>query len=60
MITNQTLRRLEQLEESTATSDAPPFDIEIVFVEPVDGCPGGRVKRVVKLSELANAKSEEG
>jgi hypothetical protein len=38
----------------------PPFDIELVFVEPVDGCPGGRIKRVVRLSELTNAMSGEG
>jgi hypothetical protein len=40
--------------------DAPPFDMELVFVEPVDGVPGGRIARVVKLSELANARSEKG
>ena len=58
---NQTLRRLEQLEESMGTGDgAPPFDIELVFVEPVDGCFGGRIKRVVRLSELKSATSEKG
>jgi hypothetical protein len=61
MITNQTMRRLEALEESIGTGDgAPPFDIELVFVEPVDGCFGGRITRVVKLSELTNARSEKG
>jgi hypothetical protein len=61
MITNQTLRRLEHLEESMATGDgAPPFDMELVFVETVEGVPGGRIARVVKLSELTNARREKG
>jgi len=38
--------------------DQPPFDIEIVFVEAVEGLPGGRIKRVVKLSDLR--KKAEG
>jgi hypothetical protein len=58
---NQIVRRLEALEASMGTGDdVPPFDIELVFVEPVEGCPGGRIKRVVRLSELTNAMREEG
>ena len=58
---NQTIRRLEALEQSMGTGDgAPPFDFELVFVEPVDGCFGGRIKRVVRLSELTSATSEKG
>jgi hypothetical protein len=53
-------RQVEQLEKSMGTGDGPPFDIELVFVEPVEGCFGGRIKRVVRLSELANARSQEG
>jgi hypothetical protein len=37
--------------------NVPPFEIEIAFVEAVDGCPGGRIKRVVKLSELVGRKN---
>jgi hypothetical protein len=37
--------------------NVPPVDFELVFVEAVDGCPGGRIKRVVKLSELASRKN---
>ena len=59
MISNQVLRRLEQIETLTDThDDQPPFDIEIVFVEAVEGLPGGRIKRVVKLSDLR--KKAEG
>jgi hypothetical protein len=51
-------RQLDRLEASMAPPEnVPPFDIELVFVEPVDGCPGGRIKRVVKLSELTYRKS---
>jgi hypothetical protein len=60
-MTNQVIRRLEALEQSMATgNDAPPFDIELVFVEPVDGCFGGRIVRTVKLSELTNPTSKQG
>jgi hypothetical protein len=56
-MTNQVIRRLEALEQSMATGDgAPPFDIELVFIEPVDGCPGGRITRSVMLSELTARK----
>jgi hypothetical protein len=58
MTTNQIIRRLGEIETIMAPPDnLPPFDIELVFVEPVDGCPGGRIKRVVKLSELASRKN---
>jgi len=43
-----------------AHDNAAPLEFEIVFIEAVEGCPGGRIKRIVKLSELGNAKSEEG
>jgi hypothetical protein len=60
MINQQIVRRLEALEESMGAGDVPPPDIELVFVEPVEGCPGGRIKRVVRLSELTKAVSKEG
>ena len=60
MNNHQIERRLDRLEESMGTGEsAPPFDIEIVFVEPVEGCYGGRVTRIVKLSEMRKL-SEEG
>jgi hypothetical protein len=48
------MRRLEQLEDSMAPpDDQPKLEIGLVFVEPVDGLPGGRITRIVRLSELA-------
>jgi len=53
-MTNQIMRRLEQLEDSMAPpDDQPKLEIGLVFVEPVDGLPGGRITRIVRLSELA-------
>lgn len=61
MTNQQIVRRLEALETSMGAHDnAAPLEFEIVFIEAVEGCPGGRIKRIVKLSELGNAKSEEG
>ena len=60
MNNQQIERRLASLEESMGTGEAaPPFDIGIVIVEPVEGLPGGRIKRVVKLSELMNERNEK-
>jgi len=60
MTTNQIVHKLERLEEQMGARDLPPLDIEIVFVEPVEGVPGGRIKRVVKLSELTSAMRGPG
>jgi hypothetical protein len=35
-------------------------DFTIVFVEPVEGLDGGRIARVVKLSELGASGKKEG
>jgi hypothetical protein len=46
-MTNQILRRLEQLETSMGTrDDVPHFNIIIDYVEAADGRPMGRVTRV--------------
>lgn len=53
MNNSQITRRLEALETlMDPHDDTPKVDIEIVFVEPVEGCFGGRITRTVRLSEL--------
>jgi hypothetical protein len=56
MTNREIVHKLKALEERMGARDQPQVDFEIVFVAPVDGVPGGRIERIVRLSELRNEK----